>query len=60
MKKLLAILALCLIFIGMGYGYGVLTGDHSFTILTISIVALIPSIFVIGGIYFLIEYIRKN
>jgi hypothetical protein len=60
MKKLFAILALCLIFIGIGYGVGVLTGDYSLIAIAIYVIGFFASVAVIGAIYWLLEYIGKN
>lgn len=60
MKKLLAIISLCLIFIGIGYGVSLLTDDYSILILVTAFLALLVCIAMIGMIYWLLEYIGKN
>lgn len=60
MKKLIAIIVLCLIFIGIGYGVGLLTDDYSMLILVAALLALVACIAMIGAIYWLLEYIGKN
>lgn len=60
MKKILALIALCLIVLGIGYGYFYLTGDNTVLIVCLALLASVACMYLIGLIIWLLEYIGKN
>jgi hypothetical protein len=59
MKKTLALIALCLGFVMIGYGLYRLTGCDLFWIWPVVFVAMLAVIYLIGLIIWLFEYIGK-
>lgn len=60
MKKLFAVIALCLIILAIVYIVYYFTGDNSLLILFISLIGAVACIYIIGAIIWLLEYIGKN
>ena len=60
MKKALALIIVCAIFLAVGYGCYLLTGYDFFWIIPVGFAGMLVAIHLLGLVFWLLEYIGKS